>query len=183
MPRAWLLALLVAFGAGNAAGQGPEEGAVVPFRIPFRAFFYDAKLDTGQAEVPSVVVRTFVDSAGVKHRLTWRPGFDVRVTAKRKRLGLPPFKARGWQVSGLAVSLSVDLDGKVLTSFQFEVKRADRFEVEVRDSTFVTRNLPGGDFHSALVGVIRPRVEFRGNDETLQSSFVADLKVAGRMAP
>ncbi|MSS71560.1 MAG: hypothetical protein EXS64_08730 [Candidatus Latescibacteria bacterium] len=171
-----MIALLIAGAAEGAFGQG----ATVPFQIPFRTFFYDAKLDTGQAEVPSTFTQTFVDSAGTRHRITWRPGFDVRVSSRSKRFGLPPFRARTWLVSSMAVTIGVDLDGVNLTTYRFEIKRSDKFEIGVQDTTFVTRGIPGGDFRSPLLEIVRPRLEFLANEEVLRPTFLAEVKVKGR---
>ena len=173
--KALLVALLVSGAANGAFGQG------IPFQIPFKAFFYDARLDTAQEETPSTFTQAFADSAGVRHTITWRPGFDLRVYSRNKRFGLPPFRARTWLVPHMTITVGVDLDGKNLTTYHFEVKRSDRFEIAVRDTTFVTRAMPGGDFRSPLVEIVRPRLEFSANEETLRPAFVAEVKVAGKL--
>jgi hypothetical protein len=175
MHKMLLIALLVAGASVESFGQG------VPFQIPFKAFFYDARLDTAQGGTPSAFTQAFVDSAGVRHTITWRPGFDLRVSSRNKRFGLPPFRARTWLVPHMTITVGVDLDGQNLTTYHFEVKRSDRFEIAVRDTTFVTRTLPGGDFRNALVEIVRPRLEFSANEETLRPAFVAEVKVAGKM--
>jgi hypothetical protein len=113
------------------------------------------------------------------HRLTWRPGFDIQVSSKQKRFGLPPYKARAWSVTRMTVTLDVDLDGKPLTGYRFQVGRTDRFEVAVKDTSWVTRVLPGGDYRGALVEILRPRLEFRANEVALRPAFKADVRLAG----